>query len=46
MAPNEMVSFLLKSYGGKSSDNFITNDSGFLDMIEPDDQVLADKEFP
>jgi len=46
IAPNGMVSFLSKSYGGRSSDSFITNDSGFLEKLEYGDQVLADKGFP
>ncbi|CAI6359155.1 unnamed protein product [Macrosiphum euphorbiae] len=33
-------------YGGRSSDSFITNDSGFLSILEPGDQILADKGFP
>lgn len=46
ITPNGMVSFLSKSYGGRSSDSYITNDSGFLNKLEPGDQVLADKGFP
>jgi len=40
------ISFLSKVYGSRSSDSFITNDSGFLNKLEPGDQVLADKGFP
>jgi len=29
-----------------SSDSFITNDSGFLALLESGDEVLADKRFP
>lgn len=46
ITPNGMVSFLSKAYGGRSSDSFITNDSGFLNKLESGDQVLADKGFP
>ncbi|XP_060846263.1 uncharacterized protein LOC132925924 [Rhopalosiphum padi] len=46
ITPNGMVSFLSKSYGGRSSESYITNDSGFLNKLEPGDQVLADKGFP
>lgn len=46
ITPNGMISFLSKCYGGRSSDSFITNDSGFLNLLEPGDIVLADKGFP
>jgi len=42
ITPNGMVSFLSKLYGGRSSG---TNDSGFLNKLEPGDQVLANKRF-
>jgi len=42
ITPNGMVSLLSKVYEGRSSDSFITNDSGFLNKLEPGDQVLAD----
>ena len=32
-------------YGGHSSDIYIVRDSGFLDIIEPFDQVMADRGF-
>jgi len=41
-----MISFLSKCYGGRTSDSFITYDSGFLEKLEPGDEVLADKGFP
>jgi len=44
--PNGMICFVSKCYGGRSSDSYITNDSGFLKKLEPGDQVLADKGFP
>lgn len=46
ITPNGAISFLSKCYGGRSSDTFITNDSGFLSKLEVGDQVLADKGFP
>lgn len=37
--------YKIKAYKGRFSDSFITNDSGFLNKLEPGDQVLADKGF-
>ncbi|XP_060845742.1 uncharacterized protein LOC132925355 [Rhopalosiphum padi] len=39
--PSGLICFLSKSYGGRTSDSFITNDSGFLSKLE-----RADKGFP
>lgn len=44
--PDGFISFVSHCYGGRSSDSFITVDSGFLDLIEPGDVILADKGFP
>jgi len=46
ITPNGMVSFVSKCYDGRSSDSFITNDCGFLSLLEPGDEVIADKGFP
>lgn len=46
ITPNRAVLFISKCYGGRASDSFITNNSGFLSKLEPGDQVLADKGFP
>ena len=32
-------------YGGSSSDGFITKDSGFLDLLEQGNHIMADKGF-
>ena len=34
-----------KCYGGRASDKFIVQDSGFLDLIEPYDHIMADRGF-
>ncbi|XP_058809918.1 uncharacterized protein LOC131675090 [Phymastichus coffea] len=46
ISPSGMITFLSRSYAGRSTDSFIVNDSGFLNYIEPGDQILADKGFP
>lgn len=44
--PLGLIYYMSKSYGGRASDCFITNDCGFIDLIEPGDVILADKGFP
>ncbi|KAL4720608.1 hypothetical protein ACJJTC_006950 [Scirpophaga incertulas] len=44
--PCGFISFVPKCYGGRSSDCFITNDCGLIDLLELGDTVLADKGFP
>ncbi|XP_047137527.1 uncharacterized protein LOC124814027 [Hydra vulgaris] len=45
ISPNGFITFLSDCYGGRCSDNFITKDSGFYDLLERDDEVMADREF-
>ncbi|XP_077523146.1 uncharacterized protein LOC144133986 isoform X2 [Amblyomma americanum] len=44
--PNGMISFVSKVYGGRHTDSFITQDSGFLELVRPGDLILSDKGFP
>ena len=45
ITPNGAVSWLSPLYGGRASDIFIIRNSGFLDILEPFDQVMADRGF-
>ncbi|KAJ8049210.1 hypothetical protein HOLleu_01842 [Holothuria leucospilota] len=45
IAPNGMVSFLSKAWGGRASDVLITKESVFYNLIDPCDTILADKGF-
>lgn len=40
------MTFISRSYGGRITDTELTVQSGFLDLIEIGDVILADKGFP
>jgi hypothetical protein len=46
VAPSCEVTFLSKCYGGRTTDGQIVTESGFVELLEPGDKVLADKGFP
>ena len=45
ITPNGMISYVSPCYGGRASDKFIVQKSGFLNHIEPYDQIMADRGF-
>lgn len=46
ISPCGTITFISKCYGGRATDGFIVNDSGFINLIEPGDEIIADKGFP
>lgn len=45
ITPQGTISYISKAWGGRTSDKQIVERSGFLDKIEPQDVVLADRGF-
>ena len=45
ITPHGTISYMSKAWGGRVSDKFISEQSGFLDKIMPGDLVLADRGF-
>ena len=45
ITPTGFISFLSSCYGGRARDKFITRDGGFYDLLERDDEVMADRGF-
>ena len=45
IAPSGYITFISDCYGGRASDKHIVSDSGFLDLLERDDHVMADRGF-
>ena len=45
LAPSGQITYLSKLYSGSISDRDIVVQSGFLDLIEPNDNIMADRGF-
>ena len=45
ISPAGFITFLSDCYGGRASDKFICQDSGFFDVLEFGDEVMADRGF-
>ena len=45
VAPNSAITYLSPLYCGRISDKALTNDCSYLDMLDPYDQIMADKGF-
>ena len=45
IAPNGLFTFLSSGFSGRASDLCVVRNSGFLDLIEPFDEIMADRGF-
>ena len=45
ISPRGLFNFISECFGGRATDKYIVHQSGFLDMIEEYDQIMADNGF-
>ncbi len=45
IAPSGYITYVSKCYGGRASDQFICQDSGFYKLLEYGDELMADTGF-
>ena len=46
VAPNSAITYISPLYCGRISDKALTIDCGFLDLLDPYSEIMADKGFP
>lgn len=45
ISPSGAITYISKLWGDNVSDRFITKDCGFFDLIQPGDEIMADRGF-
>lgn len=45
ISPHGQIMFISKGFGGRASDKFIVENSGFLNYLLPGDEIMADRGF-
>ena len=45
ISPSGAITYISKLWGGNVSDRYITKECGFLDLVRPEDEFMADRGF-
>ncbi|CAC5416296.1 unnamed protein product [Mytilus coruscus] len=45
ISPHGQIMFISKAFGGRASDKFIVEKSGFMNYLLPGDEIMADRGF-
>ena len=46
ISPSGAITYVSNLWGGNVSDRYITEHSGFMDLVKPGDEIMADRGFP